>query len=92
MAYFEVACELLEIETAAIGQEPAVDVSLTDEDANVDVLVERGLLDRAANQVRDLIPTHARVFVLTQPPGSQLINIDTKSSAAVQGEENKKPQ
>jgi outer membrane lipoprotein-sorting protein len=31
-------------------------------------------------------------FVLTQPPGSQLINLDTKSSAAaIHDEENKKP-
>jgi hypothetical protein len=30
-------------------------------------------------------------FVLTQPPGSQLINLDTKSSAAVQNDD-KKPQ
>jgi outer membrane lipoprotein-sorting protein len=38
------------------------------------------------------VPLTDEQFVLTQPPGSQLINIDTKSSAAVQGEENKKPQ
>ncbi|HZU34025.1 MAG TPA: hypothetical protein VFB79_23135 [Candidatus Angelobacter sp.] len=30
-------------------------------------------------------------FVLTQPPGSQLINLDTKSSAAVQDNAEKKP-
>ena len=59
MAYFEVACELLEIETAAIGQEPAADVSLTDEDANVDVLVERGLIYASGRSgVADLVTAH----------------------------------
>jgi outer membrane lipoprotein-sorting protein len=38
------------------------------------------------------VPLTDEQFVLTQPPGSQLINMDTKSSAAVQGEEDKKPQ
>lgn len=37
------------------------------------------------------VPLTDEQFVLTQPPGSQLINLDTKSSAAVQ-EEQKKPQ
>jgi hypothetical protein len=37
------------------------------------------------------VPLTDEQFVLTQPPGSQLINLDTKSSAAVQDEE-KKPQ
>jgi outer membrane lipoprotein-sorting protein len=38
------------------------------------------------------VPLTDDQFVLTQPPGSQLINLDTKSSAAaMQEEENKKP-
>jgi outer membrane lipoprotein-sorting protein len=38
------------------------------------------------------VPLTDEQFVLTQPPGSQLINVDTKSSAsAIQDEENKKP-
>jgi hypothetical protein len=37
------------------------------------------------------VPLTDDQFVLTQPPGSQLINLDTKSSAAVQDEEDKKP-
>jgi len=37
------------------------------------------------------IPLTDEQFVLTQPPGWQLINLDTKSSAAMQDEENKKP-
>jgi outer membrane lipoprotein-sorting protein len=38
------------------------------------------------------VPLTDEQFVLTQPPGSQLINLDTKSSAsAVPEEENKKP-
>ena len=38
------------------------------------------------------VPLTDDQFVLTQPPGSQLINLDTKSSAAaLQEEENKKP-
>jgi 3-dehydroquinate synthase len=32
------------------------------------VLVERGLLDCAAKELRGLLPVHARLFVLTQPP------------------------
>jgi outer membrane lipoprotein-sorting protein len=36
------------------------------------------------------VPLTDEQFVLTQPPGSQLINLDTNSSAAFQGE-NKKP-
>jgi outer membrane lipoprotein-sorting protein len=35
------------------------------------------------------VPLTDEQFVLTQPPGSQLINLDTKSSAAVQDEEKK---
>jgi outer membrane lipoprotein-sorting protein len=38
------------------------------------------------------VPLTDEQFVLTQPPGSQLINLDTKSSAAaIQDEPNKKP-
>jgi outer membrane lipoprotein-sorting protein len=37
------------------------------------------------------VPLTDEQFVVTQPPGSQLINLDTKSSAAIQDEENKKP-
>jgi hypothetical protein len=38
------------------------------------------------------VPLTDEQFVLTQPPGSQLINVDTKSSAsAIHDEENKKP-
>jgi outer membrane lipoprotein-sorting protein len=37
------------------------------------------------------VPLTDDQFVLTQPPGSQLVNLDTKSSAAIQ-EEQKKPQ
>ncbi len=38
------------------------------------------------------VPLTDEQFVLTQPPGSQLINLDTKSSAAaIQDEQNKKP-
>jgi hypothetical protein len=38
------------------------------------------------------VPLTDEQFVLTQPPGSQLINLDTKSSAsALPEEENKKP-
>lgn len=38
------------------------------------------------------VPLTDEQFVLTQPPGSQLVNLDTKSSAAaVPDEENKKP-
>jgi outer membrane lipoprotein-sorting protein len=38
------------------------------------------------------VPLTDEQFVLTQPPGSQLINLDTKSSAAAIQDENKKPQ
>jgi hypothetical protein len=38
------------------------------------------------------VPLTDDQFVLTQPPGSQLINMDTKASAAAQGEKDKKPQ
>ena len=38
------------------------------------------------------VPLTDEQFVLTQPPGSQLINLDTKSAAAIQAEENKKHQ
>jgi outer membrane lipoprotein-sorting protein len=37
------------------------------------------------------VPLTDDQFVLTQPPGSQLVNLDTKSSAAIQNDE-KKPQ
>ena len=38
------------------------------------------------------VPLTDEQFVLTQPAGSQLINLDTKSSAAaIHDEENKKP-
>jgi outer membrane lipoprotein-sorting protein len=38
------------------------------------------------------VPLTDEQFVLTQPPGSQLINLDTQSSAAaIRDEENKKP-
>jgi hypothetical protein len=38
------------------------------------------------------VPLTDDQFVLTQPPGSQVINLDTKSSAAaVPEEESKKP-
>ena len=37
------------------------------------------------------VPLTDEQFVLTQPPGSQLINVDTKSAAAMTDEENKKP-
>jgi hypothetical protein len=38
------------------------------------------------------VPLTDEQFVLTQPPGSQVINLDTKSSAsAIPEEENKKP-
>lgn len=37
------------------------------------------------------VPLTDEQFVLTQPPGSELINMDTKSSAAVQDQESKKP-
>jgi hypothetical protein len=37
------------------------------------------------------VPLTDEQFVLTQPPGSQVINLDTKSSAAIPEEESKKP-
>lgn len=37
------------------------------------------------------VPLTDEQFVLTQPPGSQLINVDTKSAAAITDEQNKKP-
>jgi hypothetical protein len=37
------------------------------------------------------VPLTDEQFVLTQPPGSQLINVDTKSAAAITNGENKKP-
>jgi outer membrane lipoprotein-sorting protein len=37
------------------------------------------------------VPLTDEQFVLTQPPGSQLINVDTKSAAAMTNEQNKKP-
>ena len=37
------------------------------------------------------VPLTDEQFVLTQPPGSQLINVDTQSAAAITDEENKKP-
>jgi outer membrane lipoprotein-sorting protein len=37
------------------------------------------------------VPLTDEQFVLTQPPGSQLINVDTQSAAAITNEENKKP-
>jgi outer membrane lipoprotein-sorting protein len=37
------------------------------------------------------VPLTDEQFVLTQPPGSQLINVDTQSAAAITDEQNKKP-
>lgn len=37
------------------------------------------------------VPLTDEQFVLTQPPGSQLINVDTQAAAAITGKENKKP-
>jgi len=37
------------------------------------------------------VPLTDEQFVLTQPPGSQLINVDTQSAAAITDEGNKKP-
>jgi hypothetical protein len=37
------------------------------------------------------VPLTDEQFVLTQPPGSQLINVDTQSAAAMTDKENKKP-
>ena len=37
------------------------------------------------------VPLTDEQFVLTQPPGSQLINVDTQSAAAMTDERNKKP-
>jgi outer membrane lipoprotein-sorting protein len=37
------------------------------------------------------VPLTDEQFVLTQPPGSQLINVDTESAAAMTDEEHKKP-
>jgi hypothetical protein len=37
------------------------------------------------------VPLTDEQFVLTQPPGSQLINVDTQAAAAITDEGNKKP-
>jgi outer membrane lipoprotein-sorting protein len=37
------------------------------------------------------VPLTDEQFVLTQPPGSQLVNLDTQSSAAIQDDAGKKP-
>jgi outer membrane lipoprotein-sorting protein len=37
------------------------------------------------------VPLTDEQFVLTQPPGSQLINVDTQAAAAITDEEHKKP-
>jgi uncharacterized protein len=60
MAYFEVACELLELENAATEHEPVEDVVwLTDEDAAIDVLVERGLIYASGRSgAADLVTAH----------------------------------
>ena len=59
MAYFEMACELLEIEDEAVEREQAADVPLTDEDAATDVLVERGLIYASGRLgAADLVTAH----------------------------------
>ena len=59
MAYFELACELLEIEDAAVEPIQAADIPVTDEDAATDVLVERGLIYASGRSgAPDLVTAH----------------------------------
>jgi len=82
MAYFELACEILDIENAAVEREQPADVPLADGDAAAGVLVERGLIYASGRSgAADLVTAHMWFNIAAQRGDKEAIRLRREIAA-----------